>query len=378
MENKLHLLLIEDNIHDAKLFSENLNLNYNNEFEIDYSLNLKSGVEKATNKEYDIIVSDLNLSDSTGLNTFNEIKKAAGGTPVIILSGLSDSNLTIEAIKSGAQDYIYKGFYESDFIYRVIRYAIERKKLVSEIEEKSRELAKINEDLKELITSRERMYSIISHDLLNPVNAIQGYTELLSGSYNEFSEEERLNAIKTLSELSMNVSGLFKDLLLWTSINTGHLESNPEKLNIETLLRNQIEFQKAVARKKNIEIIGENKEMYIYADKMMIETVIRNLISNSIKFTNSQGKIYVNNYELSEEVVVEIEDTGVGMDEDEISKLFKPEEKISRKGTNQEKGMGLGLLVCKEFLNRNGGTIEVTSKKNIGTTFQLKLPKTLK
>jgi signal transduction histidine kinase len=177
-----------------------------------------------------------------------------------------------------------------------------------------------------------------------------------------------------MNELAKNIAVLFNDLLLWSAVNTGHIVHKPERLNIADLLKFQIEFLRQTARNKAIDINSEISDVFISADKMMIETVIRNLISNAIKFTNPQGRIFVGNYSIDAKVVVEIEDTGVGMEENEINKLFKPYEKISRKGTLQEKGIGLGLLICKEFINRNNGTIEVSSKKNAGTTFRFFLP----
>src|SRR5574342_502591 len=119
LEKKIELLLIEDNMHDARLFSENLTGSYNNEFRITHSFNIQSSIQNISKKSFDIIVADLNLPDSSGISTFHEIKKKSGNPPVIILSGMNDSRLTLESIRSGAQDYIYKGNYDADFIYRV-------------------------------------------------------------------------------------------------------------------------------------------------------------------------------------------------------------------------------------------------------------------
>lgn len=371
---KIELLLIEDNIHDARLFSENLINHYNNEFRITHAHNVKSGLECLSGNSYDIIVADLNLPDSTGISTFYEIKKQSEDIPVIILSGLNDSNLTLESIRSGAQDYIFKGNYEGDFIYRVVRHAIEREKLFREIEQKTVKLIKLNSSLQELNYNKDKIYSIISHDLINPINALKGYTDILSESFDELSDNEKKETAATINELTKEISDLLKNLLLWSAANTGHIDYNPEKINIAQLLEKQAEFLRHSANKKGISIVTETEELYVSCDKNMIETVVRNLISNAIKFTNPSGKISVKSYLLKNKVAVSIEDTGIGMDEEEIKKLFKVEETFSKRGTNQEKGVGLGLLICKEFVGRHNGTIEVSGRKNAGTTFRFTLP----
>jgi signal transduction histidine kinase len=371
---KIELLLIEDNIHDARIFEEHLNTG-SGEFEITHVSDIKSSLENIAENSFDIIVADLNLPDSKGLETFKEIKKIAGNTPIVILSGVSDSSLTIESIKIGAQDYIYKGNYEGDFIYRVIHYAIERKKLLKEIEEQSKKLAELNKNLQELNYNKDKMYSIISHDLLSPMNALKGYSELLKESYKELSEEEKLNMIDTINELTVNSIELTKDLLLWSAANTGHFDYKPEKLDIASIIKKQCELLKLTANKKNITIITEVTDMFVLADRTMIETVVRNLVSNSIKFTPQLGKIYILNFGSGDMVTVTIEDTGIGMDQGEVNKLFKAEENVSRTGTSMEKGIGLGLLICKEFIAKNNGAIDVFSRKGICTSFLFTLPK---
>ncbi|HSR17936.1 MAG TPA: ATP-binding protein, partial [Ignavibacteriaceae bacterium] len=304
-----------------------------------------------------------------------EIRKRSGNIPVIILSGMNDSNITLESIRSGAQDYIYKGNYEGDFIYRVVRHAIEREKLFREIEERTIRLIKLNNSLQELNYNKDRMYSIISHDLINPINALQGYTEILHESFDELSDVEKKETTGTINDLTKEISHLLKNLLLWSAANNGLIDYKPEKLNIAELLKKQSEFLKLTANNKGITIITETDDMYVIADIAMIETVVRNLMSNAIKFTHPSGKIFVKNFAEKDKVSVIIEDTGIGMEKDELSKLFKVEEKLSKQGTNQEKGIGLGLLICKEFIKKHNGTIDVTSKKNTGTTFIFTLPK---
>jgi signal transduction histidine kinase len=374
-EKKIELLLIEDNIHDARLFSENLVNHYNDQFEITHTPDVKTGIENISRKSFDVIVADLNLPDSTGISTFHEIKKKSGNTPVIILSGLNDSNLTLESIRSGAQDYIYKGNYEGDFIYRVVRHAIEREKLFREIEQKTIKLIKLNNNLRELNYNKDRTYSIISHDLINPINALKGYTEILYENFDELADEEKRETAVTINELTQDISALLKDLMLWSAANTGHIDYNPERINIASLLEKQSEFLKLTASNKGIKIITATEEMYVMADKTMIETVVRNLVSNAIKFTNTSGKIFIKNFLRNDEAAVIVEDTGIGMEKDEVDKLFKVEENLSKRGTHQEKGIGLGLLICKEFINKHNGIIEVSSKKGVGTSFLFTLPK---
>ena len=248
-------------------------------------------------------------------------------------------------------------------------------------EEKQQEQIIVDSEkkLKELIATKDKFLSIIAHDIKNPFNAIMGFSNLLKDDYESFTNEERLQFITNISQASEDVFNLLENLLKWSWAQSGKIAFIPQSINLTDICNETLSLVKLQSDKKNIKIISElDSDVMVYADANMIRTVFRNLLSNSIKFTPNDGLIMLS-YSLlikPEHNLVQIciKDNGVGMSEDILSKLFKIEEKITSKGTNGENGTGLGLILCKEFVNKNGGEIWAESEENNGSKFYFTIP----
>lgn len=245
-------------------------------------------------------------------------------------------------------------------------------KLLLQKEEIQKSLLK----LKEANATKDKFFNIIAHDLKNPFNIIQGYAEILNTEYENFDEVERKRMIKEIDRSSNVTYRLLENLLMWSRSQRKKITVKPEKLNLRLLILNNFNLYQGNANKKNINLLNYvNEEVFINADQFTIETVIGNLLNNAIKFTPENGKITFTCSEKQNQVQLVIEDNGVGMNEETINNLFRIDETNSTLGTNNEKGTGLGLLVCKEFLDINNVGIEVESKLGKGTKIKLSFTK---
>lgn len=227
----------------------------------------------------------------------------------------------------------------------------------------------------ELNASKDKFFSIIAHDLKSPFNSIIGFSELLLEKANEnnFSKVDEIAAI--IHNSSCMAMDLLANLLTWSQMETGKMTFNPEQFDISGILNDTIALMQPTADQKSIQISNSiSPGTNIFADKKMINTVLRNLISNAVKFTETGGKIEISATTSPKEVIFSVKDNGVGIPEDRIEKLFTINENISTPGTRQEKGTGLGLMLCKEFIDKNNGKIWAESIEGVGSSFSFSLP----
>lgn len=234
------------------------------------------------------------------------------------------------------------------------------------------ELKNSEKKLRELNAIKDNLFSIIAHDLKSPYNAQMGILELLMDDSITYSHEQRQHFVRMLLESARQSFALLDNLLLWSRSQTGRIPFNPIKININDLIRSTIQFFKPAASFKQIDLearcTGEN--LTVSADYEMISTVARNLVSNAIKFTPSGGKIRISCRLLSKgQIKIAVKDTGIGVQDYLTEKLFSSNEIVSTPGTDNEKGTGLGLLLCRDFVEKNGGKIWVKSIQGKGSTF---------
>lgn len=232
-----------------------------------------------------------------------------------------------------------------------------------------------NKKLNELNGMKDTFFRIIAHDLKSPFNAVFGYLSIMKSNYSSLSDDEKQFFINSIDGAINKSYQLLEQLLLWSRSNTGKLEFNPVELDLENIINNNIVLLSPVAEQKEITInyIHEGS-VKITADEEMIKTVIRNFISNSIKFTNPGGKIEVHSNKKGKNVLISIKDNGVGMTEEQSKNLFRIDKSSSTTGTKGEQGTGLGLIICKEFVEKHNGKITVASVKGEGTEFTITLP----
>lgn len=232
-----------------------------------------------------------------------------------------------------------------------------------------------NEKLKELNAMKDTFFRILAHDLRTPFNVIFGYVGLLRDNLDSLSNEEKLNYLETIDKSLKQNYQLLENLLLWSRAHTGMLEFNPTVLDLYDIVKENFYMLESVAKNKNISLeISFYEGVKVMADENMLNTILRNLIQNGIKFSNKGGKVYVNAQRENKFVKIIIEDYGTGMDEETKSKLFELGYLKSKEGTFGERGTGTGLILCKELIEKHGGKIQVESELNKGTKFIFTLP----
>ena len=233
----------------------------------------------------------------------------------------------------------------------------------NKLEESNRELLISN-------SSKDRFFSIIAHDLRNPFHAVSGFSEILLRDYKKLPSEKVEKYLSLINKSSQNGGTLLENLLQWSRAQTGSISFEPLSINLLEVANNVLDLLALEAQQKNIQITQTvDPVVFVFADENMIHTILRNLISNAIKFTNERGKIILKATSNSQMVEVSVVDTGVGISHENLQLLFNVETNISTKGTASETGTGLGLILCKEFVERNGGKIWVKSTLNKGSEF---------
>ena len=229
--------------------------------------------------------------------------------------------------------------------------------------------------LQKLNADKDRFISILSHDLKSPFNSILGFSEVLTEDIRKLNTDEIEDIARNINKSARNTLYLLEDLLAWAMTQQGKIIFKPQKLSLADICKNILEILNPKAVAKNITInyyVADS--IKVFADIDMIKTVLRNLVSNALKFTNNGGTINVSSEENSENVTISISDNGVGIKPENITKLFNISEVITTKGTAEETGTGLGLLLCKEFVEKHGGKIWVESEVGKGSEFKFTLP----
>jgi signal transduction histidine kinase len=253
-------------------------------------------------------------------------------------------------------------------------YIIIRKKnsLLNETNEK---LAQSKRELQATLKTKDKLFSIIAHDLKSPFTALVGLTEIMSSKASSLNSDEVVQYSGFVNESSNKLLTLIENLLDWSRSQTGKIQLEPKDIGVQDIINQTVDLLKMQAESKEISInVNTENNLKIHADFNTTFTVIRNLVSNAIKFTQPNGIIWLNAYRRDSKALIEVRDSGVGMPQDMVSRLFDLETSISTKGTRNETGTGLGLILCKEFVELNNGKIYVESEQGKGTTFYVTLP----
>lgn len=253
-------------------------------------------------------------------------------------------------------------------VHGVTRDITERKKAEKELMDNEIRLRELN-------ATKDKFFSIIAHDLRSPFSSIMGFSNLLVDQIKDKDYSEIENYADIIQISSNRVMTLLTNLLEWSNAQTGRMNFNPEYVELVSLINEVIELSNFSANHKSVSI---NKILPriapVLADKAMISTVLRNLISNAIKYTNKGDTITVNAEQKSNEMIISVTDCGIGIEKNDIEKLFKIDKNFTTPGTDKEKGTGLGLILCKEFVERHGGKISVESTKGKGSKFSFTIP----
>ena len=230
--------------------------------------------------------------------------------------------------------------------------------------------------LEELNATKDKFFSIIAHDLKNPFNGIIGFSTMLKEQIREKDYKGIGDYASIIQDSAQKVLDLLINLLDWSRSQTGQMEFKPEQIEIDIIITEVVELLDATAQQKSITLSGKTtSNIMVFADKDMVSLILRNLVSNAIKFTNPGGMIVISAEQNQDELTMSVSDNGVGMTNETMKKLFRIAENKSTAGTQNETGTGLGLILCKEFVEKQGGRIWVESEPGTGSSFRFTLPK---
>jgi len=248
-------------------------------------------------------------------------------------------------------------------------------KIANLFNETNRQTEDQGNEIKSAIAIKDKFFSIIAHDLNVPFTAILGLADMLKEDYNTLDEKEKMLYIRAIHSSSFNTYELLKNLNDWSRSETGKIESKPALIDLDEMAEQHIQLFKSYAQNKDILLSMESQgQTTAFADRKMVSSIIRNLLNNAIKYTNRGGEVHVNI--LGTDIVVELSvtDIGVGLNEQNLKKLFNINESYRTKGTADESGTGLGLFLCKKFVAANNGAIRAESAPGKGSRFTITLP----
>lgn len=244
------------------------------------------------------------------------------------------------------------------------------------LQENNNKLAASEKELKEMNAAKNLLFSIIAHDLRSPLQGLIGYTHLLLHEAEDLTEDEKLNFLAYTHQISQNLNVMIENLLEWARLQSEKIVVEKEVFPTRKLISECLNILHPVAAKKDIKLLIDNESptLFAHGDTNMIKTVLRNLLSNAIKFTPRGGEITISVNIRETSALFAIADNGVGIPADKLSRIFDIEKSKSTTGTEKEEGSGLGLVLCKEFIQKNAGAIWVESTINQGTTFYFTVP----
>jgi signal transduction histidine kinase len=245
-----------------------------------------------------------------------------------------------------------------------------------DLEDVHLQLALSEKNLQILNNTKDKFFSILAHDLKNPFNALLGFSETLNQNYRDLSRAQIFTYIEIIYKSATNLYMLLENLLEWSKSQTGNIIIKPEKFGLKDFAEFEVNNACISAANKNIDLHANiDPAIEVFADKKLLSTVIRNLLNNAVKFTHRDGKVVISANEKENNIEVSVTDNGIGIGESEQNKLFSLDYNITTAGTNDERGTGLGLILCKEFVEKNGGELTVTSEVDKGSTFIFTIPK---
>lgn len=352
------ILIVDDNTNNLKVLAGVLKEN-KYDFRMAKSGQLALNILEKTKP--DLILLDIQMPEMDGFETCKRIKENEenSGIPIIFLTANTDSESIKKAFKSGGVDYVTKPFNPDELLARINTHI----KLKTQTEELELQNA-----------TKDKFFSIVSHDLINPIAGIIGFSELLKENSEDLAPE-KIKSFATIINKSANFTlALLHDLLEWSRVQIGSIETDKEDFILSDLLTHNIAGVSPLVSSKNICSKASFPEnLSVFADKKMVSTITRNLMSNAIKFTPKGGTITISSKEImvngKKMIETEITDTGIGMSAEKVKNLFKIEHNYRSAGTDNEAGTGLGLVLCNEFIEKNNGTIKVISELNVGSSF---------
>lgn len=329
----------------------------------------EQAIRKSACTRPDLILMDVMMPDMDGFETCRQLKNnaAAKDIPVIFITALSDMKAKMTGFAVGGVDYITKPFQHEEVVARVNTHLT--------LQRQQQQLRQQAEQLRVLNAEKDRFLSMIAHDLRSPFSTLRLLIGVAAENIEGSGQGELENLLNLLKKSSENVYTLLENLLTWSQIQQGVIKYRPQPIYLQKLIGQNMTLLKPHADQKQITISNAvSAEALAYGDYNMIDAVVRNLLSNAIKFTYPGGRITFSAQRDEPWITVAVTDTGIGIEAENIPKLFRAGSMYKRKGTAREQGTGLGLILCKEFIEKHNGQIWIESEAGKGSTFEFTLP----
>jgi len=352
-------------------------------FRISVATNGAQAIEVAKTKPPDLILLDVMMPGIDGYDACRKLKAepVTAHIPIIFLTARSGGGEIVKGFEAGGVDYVIRPFNTSELLARVLTH-IELKQSREKILMQNLELLEMNERLaasdenqRLLNAMKDKFFSILAHDLMNPLNTFLQITDLIAIRRPDLDEAKKKEFLMALHKGASNLCELLENILTWARSHTGHFNYSPSEKALKSTLDKAISLFSPAAGQKNIDLRLElPDDCTAYFDEPMVSTIMRNLLSNAIKFTRPGGAVSVSVSSNGESRYVSVSDNGVGMTPSDLSKLFRIDLWHSTLGTGKEKGTGIGLILCREFVEKHGGRIWAESEIDRGSTFTFTLP----
>lgn len=361
------ILIVDDVMSNVLLLKVLLT---NEKFAIATASNGRQALEQVEKENPDLVLLDVMMPDMSGFEVAQHLKSNpnTADIPIIFLTALNSTADIVKGFQVGANDFISKPFNKEELIIRVTHQ-------ISLVAAKRLILSK-TEELQRTIARRDKLYSVIAHDLRSPMGSIKMVLNMLILNLpSEKIGAEMYELLTMANQTTKDVFSLLDNLLKWTKSQIGKLNVVYQDVDLVEVTDGVIEIFSMVASLKKIRIHEMKPEkMMVNADIDMLKTVVRNLLSNAIKFSKENSEVLVKMEEVDGMAVVSVQDYGCGISEEGQKKLLHTDTHFSTFGTNNEEGSGLGLLLCKDFVVKNGGKLWFTSKEGEGSIFSFSIP----
>ena len=378
------ILVVDDNVEYAERIIDILN-ETDVPFNFYQALNGKIASSIAERKLPDLIITDWDMPEMDGILLIKHLKslESTKDIPIIMCTGVMTETENLKtALDAGAIDFIRKPVEKLELIARVhsmLKLSDSMKRIKEQnilLLQHEQEIIKQNEQLTELNVTKDKFFSIISHDLRGPFHGFLGLTQVMDEDLTSLSLTEIKEMASVMHKSATNLFGFLQNLLEWSRMQQGVASFNPEPIVLRPYINAVLQPIVDLANKKRLSFSLDIPEtLKVFADANMLASTIRNLCSNSVKFTSSGGSISIfAKASVNSTVELLVKDNGIGMNREMVGDMFKLDKNINRKGTDDEPSTGLGLLLCKEFVEKNNGKIWVESEVGIGTTFYISLP----
>lgn len=368
-------VLIVDDKHENLVVIESILQDM--DIELVRALSGNEAITHSLEHEFALILIDVQMPEMDGYETIELMRQENKNkyTPVIFISAIySENHYLIKGIETGAVDFMTKPIIP-EILYGKVKVFIEYYHQKKDLQEQNIKLSESQKKLEELNHDKDILFSIIGHDLRSPLHSLLGYTEILINDFESLSPHEIKNYVGCIGSIGGNISDLVSDLLDWARVQTGKIKKESRKFNAFEVVENTRNIFSEIMKSKGIElnIIGD-KQATVFADEYMFSTIVRNLISNAIKFSNPNMPVSVIIESEQNTTKISVVDSGIGMSEEHVKNIFDIEKMKTTSGTNNESGTGLGLVLCQEFIKKNNGDLIIESEVGTGSRFIFTLP----